>query len=83
MLAFRSRRIEGRSQTKHVAKNPSCFWNQIGVLFLGDSLAKVDPLSGPGLAVSQYQTNIEAARAYLARVLAKGPGEDVHIMGGR
>jgi hypothetical protein len=43
---------------------------EIGVLFLGDSLAKADPFSGPPDAVSQYDVNIEIARAYLAAVLS-------------
>ncbi len=42
---------------------------EIGVLFLGDSLAKTDPISGPGQAVSQYEVNIAAARRYLEVVL--------------
>jgi hypothetical protein len=42
---------------------------EIGVLFLGDSLAKADPQTGPPDAVSQYDINIEIARAYLTRVL--------------
>lgn len=43
---------------------------EIGVLFLGDSLAKVDPATGPQPAVDQYQVNIMAARHYLLRVLS-------------
>lgn len=42
---------------------------EIGVLFLGDSLAKVDPSSGPAPAVSQYDINIAVARGYLRVVL--------------
>lgn len=42
---------------------------EIGVLFLGDSLAKVDPLLGPQPAVDQYEVNIVAAHEYLRRVL--------------
>lgn len=42
---------------------------EIGVLFLGDSLAKVDPASGPERAVSQYNVNIAVAREYLRIVL--------------
>ncbi len=38
---------------------------EIGVLFLGDSLAKVDPRTGPARAVSQYAVNIEVAHRYL------------------
>jgi hypothetical protein len=38
---------------------------EIGVLFLGDSLAKVDPATGPERAVSQYNVNIAVAREYL------------------
>lgn len=43
---------------------------EIGVLFLGDSLAKADPDSGPVQAVSQYATNVAVARRYLSRVLS-------------
>jgi hypothetical protein len=43
---------------------------EIGVLFLGDSLAKVDPRSGPSQAISQYETNIVVAHGYLAGVLS-------------
>ncbi len=42
---------------------------EIGVLFLGDSLAKTDPRGGPELAVSQYEINIAVARRYLEEVL--------------
>jgi HD domain len=42
---------------------------EIGVLFLGDSLAKVDPSSGPARAVSQYDINVVVAREYLRIVL--------------
>lgn len=42
---------------------------EIGVLFLGDSLAKADPRDGPPDALGQYDVNIEIARAYLTRVL--------------
>lgn len=42
---------------------------EIGVLFLGDSLAKVDPASGPERAVNQYNVNISVAREYLQIVL--------------
>ena len=42
---------------------------EIGVLFLGDSIAKVDPESGPERAVSQYKVNIAVAREYLRAVL--------------
>jgi hypothetical protein len=42
---------------------------EVGILFLGDSLAKVDPAAGPEPAVSQYDVNIAVARAYLAVVL--------------
>jgi hypothetical protein len=42
---------------------------EIGVLFLGDSLAKVDPATGPERAVSQYNVNIAVAREYLRIVL--------------
>lgn len=42
---------------------------EIGVLFLGDSLAKVNPPEGPDRALSQYDINIAVARAYLARAV--------------
>lgn len=42
---------------------------EIGVLFLGDSLSKADPHTGPEPAVSQYDVNIAVARAYLQSVL--------------
>lgn len=42
---------------------------ELGVLFLGDSLAKVDPASGPERAVSQYDVNLAVAREYLRIVL--------------
>lgn len=45
---------------------------EIGVLFLGDSLAKADPATGPAQAVSQYDVNIAVARRYLESVLG-GP----------
>jgi exopolyphosphatase/pppGpp-phosphohydrolase len=48
---------------------------EIGVLFLGDSLAKVDPASGPERAVSQYDVNIAVAREYL-RIVLDSPAID-------
>jgi hypothetical protein len=45
---------------------------EIGVLFLGDSLAKVDPAIGPEAAVAQYDINIETAHRYLHIVLSDG-----------
>jgi len=42
---------------------------EIGVLFLGDSLAKADPDTGPPDAIAQYYINIDVARAYLTEVL--------------
>lgn len=45
---------------------------EIGVLFLGDSLAKADPSTGPHQAVSQHDVNIAVARQYLQTV-AGGP----------
>jgi hypothetical protein len=42
---------------------------EIGVLFLGDSLAKADPAQGPEQAVSQHDINIAVARRYLIVVL--------------
>jgi hypothetical protein len=54
------------------AEHPDDFV-EIGVLFLGDSLAKVDPASGPERAVSQYDVNILVAREYLRIVLGSAP----------
>jgi hypothetical protein len=45
---------------------------EIGVLFLGDSLAKANPGEGPEDALSQYETNIVVARRYLEVVLGRG-----------
>jgi len=45
---------------------------EIGVLFLGDSLAKADPACGPERAVRQYYINIDLAHAYLNVVLGNG-----------
>ena len=42
---------------------------EIGVLFLGDSLAKVHPTEGPDHALEQSPINVEVARAYLTLVL--------------
>jgi hypothetical protein len=42
---------------------------EIGILFLGDSLAKADPSNGPPDAVGQYEVNIEVAHRYLETVL--------------
>jgi len=42
---------------------------EIGLLFLGDSLAKTDPVTGPELAVSQYEVNVAVAHGYLDTVL--------------
>ncbi|GAC1462872.1 MAG: hypothetical protein PVSMB7_03750 [Chloroflexota bacterium] len=42
---------------------------EVGILFLGDSLAKVDPHEGPEKAISQYDINIAVARTYLEVVL--------------
>jgi hypothetical protein len=41
---------------------------EVGVLFLGDSLAKADPAVGPADALSQYELNIVVARQYLQTV---------------
>ena len=38
---------------------------EIGVLFLGDSLAKTNPRNGPARAISQYAVNIAVAHRYL------------------
>ncbi|HZU11636.1 MAG TPA: HD domain-containing protein [Chloroflexota bacterium] len=42
---------------------------EIGILFLGDSLAKAQPDSGPPDALTQYDLNIHVAHRYLAAVL--------------
>ncbi len=42
---------------------------EIGLLFLGDSLAKANPSEGPPDALSQYEINIVVARRYLEVVL--------------
>lgn len=42
---------------------------EIGLLFLGDSLAKMDPERGPQRAVVQHPVNIAVARRYLEIVL--------------
>lgn len=46
---------------------------EVGVLFLGDSLAKVDPPDGPRRAVDQYDLNVAVAHRYLAIVLEGEP----------
>jgi hypothetical protein len=46
---------------------------EIGILFLGDSLAKADPPHGPEPALSQYDVNILVSRRYLEVVLGDGP----------
>ena len=38
---------------------------EVGVLFLGDSLAKADPSNGPEDALSQYELNVNVAQRYL------------------
>lgn len=50
------------------AEHPDDFV-EVGILFLGDSLAKADPRTGPAQAVGQYEVNIAVARAYLEYVL--------------
>ena len=42
---------------------------EIGILFLGDSLAKAHPPAGPESALSQYDINIVVSRRYLEIVL--------------
>lgn len=44
---------------------------EVGVLFLGDSLAKSDPQTGPEDARSQYDLNIVVAQRYLQTVCAQ------------
>jgi hypothetical protein len=46
---------------------------EIGVLFLGDSMAKADPHEGPEKAVAQNPINEAVARAYLEIVLKDSP----------
>lgn len=43
---------------------------EIGVLFLGDSLAKLNPPDGPEIALTQYELNIAVAHRYLSLALA-------------
>lgn len=50
---------------------------EIGVLFLGDSLAKLSPPQGPSIALTQYDLNIAVAHGYLALVLAPSSKTDV------
>ncbi|HEX6506483.1 MAG TPA: hypothetical protein VF221_02520 [Chloroflexota bacterium] len=45
---------------------------EVGVLFLGDSLAKADRATGPPRAVSQYDINVAVARRYL-QIVQKEP----------
>lgn len=51
-----------------VERHPEDFI-EIGVLFLGDSLAKANPAEGPERAVNQYEVNLAVARRYLEVVL--------------
>jgi hypothetical protein len=46
---------------------------EIGVLFLGDSLSKTDPVDGPERAVDSYPINTAAARRYL-KIVTEGGG---------
>jgi hypothetical protein len=46
---------------------------ETGVLFLGDSLAKLNPAEGPELAAAQYDINIEVAHRYFELVLRGEP----------
>jgi hypothetical protein len=46
---------------------------EVGVLFLGDSLAKATPGEGPELALSQYDINLEVARRYLTLAVGEPP----------
>jgi hypothetical protein len=61
------------SACKVRARHPRDFV-EVGVLFLGDSLAKLNPNEGPDRAVSQYAINIEVAHRYLELVLGDGSG---------
>lgn len=49
---------------------------EIGVLFLGDSLAKLNPPEGPSVALTQYDLNIAVAHRYLTLVLAPAPDSE-------
>ena len=46
---------------------------EIGVLFLGDSLAKANPGEGPEDALDQHEINVLVARRYLEQVLESDP----------
>lgn len=66
-----ARSPEFRATARRIKREHSGDFVEIGVLFLGDSLAKADPETGPPDAVSQYAVNIDIARAYLQIVLAE------------
>ncbi len=54
------------------AEHPDDFI-EVGVLFLGDSLAKAEPHAGPDRAVSQNEVNVAFARRYLELTVGKEP----------
>ncbi len=56
------------------AEHPDDFI-EVGVLFLGDSLAKAEPNAGPDRAVSQNEINVAVARRYLE--LTVGESESI------
>ncbi len=55
---------------------------EIGVLFLGDSLAKVEPPNGPSVALTQYDLNIAVAQRYLTLVLSTDDGDQEQPVAG-
>jgi hypothetical protein len=66
--AYASSRSFAELVTQIVADHPQDYL-EIGVLFLGDSLAKANPGEGPERALSQYDLNIDVARRYLQLAL--------------
>lgn len=66
-----ARSPEFRTTARRIKRDHPDDYVEIGVLFLGDSLAKADPDTGPRDAVSQYDVNIDIAHAYLETVLAR------------
>jgi hypothetical protein len=51
---------------------------EVGVLFLGDSLAKVEPSSGPPAALEQHDVNVHVAHRYLSVVLGTPPYNEAY-----
>jgi hypothetical protein len=64
-----ARSPEFRAIAHHIKEQHPDDFVEVGVLFLGDSLAKADPETGPPDAVGQYDVNIQIARRYLEAVL--------------